>query len=166
MIRLALSLVIIFIWWHMYHGIKDEFRQSRLDEFCWKLNQRTFGDRLFDRLVVATVCYRPNFQHRIYNSNNPLSCGSSFQLEVQLPRYNKCENSRLWQTKMIFCWKNCTIRRKYFEKWWLRTIFVVKLDFNTSPQEQSRWLKSLFCMTIKTFFAVHLQKKKNVCRRI
>jgi transposase-like protein len=51
----------------MYHGIKDEFLQSYLDEFCWKFNRRSFGDRLFDRLVVAAVSYRPAFQHRTYD---------------------------------------------------------------------------------------------------
>jgi hypothetical protein len=51
----------------MYHGIKDEFLQSYLDEFCWKFNRRSFGDRLFDRLVVAAVSYRPMFQHRTYD---------------------------------------------------------------------------------------------------
>ena len=51
----------------MYHGIKDEFLQSYLDEFCWKFNRRSFGDRLFDRLVLAAVSYRPMFQHRTYD---------------------------------------------------------------------------------------------------
>jgi hypothetical protein len=51
----------------MYHGIKDKFLQSYLDEFCWKFNRRSFGDRLFDRLVVAAVSYRPMFQHRTYD---------------------------------------------------------------------------------------------------
>jgi len=59
----------------MYHGIKDEFLQSYLDEFCWKFNRRTFGDRRVDRLVVAAVTYKPTFQHRLYNSKRSSNCG-------------------------------------------------------------------------------------------
>lgn len=57
----------------MYHGIKEEFLQSYLDEFCYKFNRMYFGDRTFDRLVVASVAYKPTFKHRPYNSS-PL-CG-------------------------------------------------------------------------------------------
>jgi hypothetical protein len=51
----------------MYHGIKDEFLQNYLEEFCWKFNRQSFGDRLFDRLVVVVMSYRPVFQHRTYD---------------------------------------------------------------------------------------------------
>lgn len=51
----------------MYHGIKDGFLQSCLDELSRKFNRRSFGDRLFDRLVVAAVSYRLVFQHRTYD---------------------------------------------------------------------------------------------------
>ena len=57
----------------MCHGIKEEFLQSYLDEFCYKFNRMYFGDRTFDRLVVAAVAYKPTFKHRPYNSS-PL-CG-------------------------------------------------------------------------------------------
>lgn len=57
----------------MYHGIKQEFLQSYLDEFCYKFNRMYFGDKTFDRLVVASISYKPNFEHRTYNSS--LTCG-------------------------------------------------------------------------------------------
>lgn len=50
----------------MYHGIKEEFLQLYLDEFCYKFNRRYFGERTFDRLMLAAVCYKPTFQHRSY----------------------------------------------------------------------------------------------------
>lgn len=37
----------------IYHKINGKFLQSYLDEFCYKLNRRYFGDRLFDRLAIA-----------------------------------------------------------------------------------------------------------------
>ncbi len=37
----------------IYHKIKGKYLQLYLDEFCYKLNRRYFGDRLFDRLVLA-----------------------------------------------------------------------------------------------------------------
>lgn len=37
----------------VYHKIKGKYLQLYLDEFCYKLNRRYFGDRLFDRLAVA-----------------------------------------------------------------------------------------------------------------
>ena len=39
----------------IYHKIKGKYLQLYLDEFCYKLNRRYFGDRLFDRLTVAVV---------------------------------------------------------------------------------------------------------------
>lgn len=39
----------------VYHMIKGKYLQAYLDEFCYKLNRRYFGKRLFDRLVIATV---------------------------------------------------------------------------------------------------------------
>ncbi|MCH7411202.1 IS1595 family transposase, partial [Belliella sp. DSM 111904] len=29
--------------------------QNYLDEFCYRLNRRYFGEKLFDRLVIASV---------------------------------------------------------------------------------------------------------------
>ena len=37
----------------IYHKIKRKYLQSYLDEFCYKLNRRYFGDKIFDRLVIA-----------------------------------------------------------------------------------------------------------------
>jgi hypothetical protein len=37
----------------IYHKINAKYLQNYLDEFCYKLNRRYFGKRLFDRLVVA-----------------------------------------------------------------------------------------------------------------
>lgn len=39
----------------VYHMIKITHLQSYLDEFCYKLNRRLFGEKLFDRLVIATI---------------------------------------------------------------------------------------------------------------
>src|SRR5690606_23103453 len=39
----------------VYHMIKGKYLQAYLDEFCYKLNRRYFGQRLFDRLVIAIV---------------------------------------------------------------------------------------------------------------
>lgn len=37
------------------HKIKGKYLQLYLDEFCYKLNRRYFGDRLFDRLAIAVA---------------------------------------------------------------------------------------------------------------
>jgi hypothetical protein len=37
----------------IYHKIKGKYLQAYLDEFCFKLNRRYFGERLFERLVFA-----------------------------------------------------------------------------------------------------------------
>jgi hypothetical protein len=39
----------------IYHRIKGKYLQLYLDEFCYKLNRRYFGDRLFDRLAIAVA---------------------------------------------------------------------------------------------------------------
>lgn len=39
----------------IYHKIKGKHLQHYLDEFCYKLNRRYFGESLFDRLVVAVT---------------------------------------------------------------------------------------------------------------
>ena len=39
----------------VYHMIKPKFLQAYLNEFCYKLNRRYFGFRLFNRLVIATI---------------------------------------------------------------------------------------------------------------
>ena len=57
----------------MYHGIKTEFLQEYLNEFCYKFNRMHFNDRTFDRLMIASVSYTPTFKHRKYDSN--ANCG-------------------------------------------------------------------------------------------
>jgi len=37
----------------IYHKIKRKYLQLYLDEFCYKLNRRYFGEKLFDRLTIA-----------------------------------------------------------------------------------------------------------------
>ncbi len=37
----------------VYHDITPDYLQNCLNEFCYKFNRRYFGDRLFDRLMVA-----------------------------------------------------------------------------------------------------------------
>ena len=38
-----------------YHKIKRKYLQLYLNEFIYKLNRRYFGDRLFDRLIIANI---------------------------------------------------------------------------------------------------------------
>ena len=38
-----------------YHKIKKKYLQLYLNEFVYKLNRRYFGDRIFDRLVIASI---------------------------------------------------------------------------------------------------------------
>jgi hypothetical protein len=39
----------------VYHMIKPKYLQSYLNEFCYKLNRRFFGSKLFNRLIIATI---------------------------------------------------------------------------------------------------------------
>lgn len=39
----------------LHHQVKDEYMQNYLSEFCYKFNRRFFGQKLFDRLVVAAL---------------------------------------------------------------------------------------------------------------
>jgi hypothetical protein len=38
-----------------YHKIKGKYLQLYLNEFVYKLNRRYFGDKMFDRLVIANI---------------------------------------------------------------------------------------------------------------
>jgi transposase-like protein len=38
-----------------YRMVSEKLLQNYLDEFCYKLNRRYFGERLFDRLVIASI---------------------------------------------------------------------------------------------------------------
>lgn len=37
----------------IYHKVDGKYLQRYLDEFCYKLNRRYFGEKLFDRLLIA-----------------------------------------------------------------------------------------------------------------
>jgi transposase-like protein len=39
----------------IHHNIKDVYLQNYLDEFCYKVNRRYYGTKLFERLMVAAV---------------------------------------------------------------------------------------------------------------
>lgn len=39
----------------VYHMIKKEYLQNYLNEFCYRLNRRYFGENLFNRMVIAVV---------------------------------------------------------------------------------------------------------------
>jgi transposase-like protein len=39
----------------IHHSVSDKYIQNYLNEFCYKLNRRYFGDKIFDRLLVASV---------------------------------------------------------------------------------------------------------------
>lgn len=53
----------------IHYGVKPEFLQGYLNEFCYKFNRRYFGEELFDRLVGVSASYQSDFEHRIYNKN-------------------------------------------------------------------------------------------------
>jgi transposase-like protein len=50
----------------MYHGVKPEFLQEYLNEFCYKFNRRYFGEDLFERLLLIAASYRTDFEHKTY----------------------------------------------------------------------------------------------------
>jgi transposase-like protein/DNA-directed RNA polymerase subunit RPC12/RpoP len=52
-----------------HKGIKPEYLQGYLNEFCYKFNRRYFGDRMFDRLVMIGATYTTDFTHKVYNKN-------------------------------------------------------------------------------------------------
>jgi transposase-like protein len=38
-----------------YHKIKRKYLQLYLNEFIYKLNRRYFGDKIFERLIIANI---------------------------------------------------------------------------------------------------------------
>jgi len=52
---------------NVHHHIKTEYLQFYLNEFCYKFNRRYFGEKIFDRLLIAAVSYSPDFKSKIYN---------------------------------------------------------------------------------------------------
>ena len=49
----------------VFHDIRPEYLQNYLNEFCYKFNRRYFGERRFERLMVAAVCYKNQFRYNI-----------------------------------------------------------------------------------------------------
>jgi len=45
----------------IYHMVSEKYLQYYLDEFVCKLNRRYFGEKLFDRLIIASIY--PFVQH-------------------------------------------------------------------------------------------------------
>lgn len=39
----------------IHHNVSKQYLQYYLDEFCYKFNRRYFGDRLFDRMLIASI---------------------------------------------------------------------------------------------------------------
>lgn len=39
----------------IYHMVTEKYLQNYLDEFVYKLNRRYFGEKLFDRLIIAAI---------------------------------------------------------------------------------------------------------------
>ena len=50
----------------VYHSVKSEYLQSYLNEFCYKFNRRYMDS--FERLMTASVTYRPTFKHQTYRA--------------------------------------------------------------------------------------------------
>ncbi len=42
----------------IHHDIEPQYLQNYLNEFCYKFNRRNFGDKLFDRLLIACITYK------------------------------------------------------------------------------------------------------------
>jgi hypothetical protein len=47
----------------VHHMISAKYYQNYLDEFCYKVNRRNFGEQIFDRLLIA--CVTINYQNII-----------------------------------------------------------------------------------------------------
>ena len=45
----------------VHHDIDPQHLQSYLNEFCYKYNRRYFGEKLFERLLIACVTYKNEF---------------------------------------------------------------------------------------------------------
>ena len=41
----------------IHHCVSPEYLQNYLDEFCYKHNRRYFGDKVFDRALIAAVSF-------------------------------------------------------------------------------------------------------------
>jgi transposase-like protein len=47
----------------LYHGVKPEFLQNYLNEFCYKFNRRYYGEALFERLLMVSVSNKNLFRY-------------------------------------------------------------------------------------------------------
>lgn len=48
----------------IHHSIQSDYMQNYLDEYCYKFNRRYFGEKIFDRLLIASVTttwYKNNY---------------------------------------------------------------------------------------------------------
>lgn len=52
----------------IYHGVKGKYLQLYLNEFNYTLSRRSFGAKLFDRLVICAAETRPTFEHQLYGT--------------------------------------------------------------------------------------------------
>jgi transposase-like protein len=48
-----------------HHCIEPQYLQSYLNEFCYKFNRRHFGEKMFDRAMIAAVSYKNHFRYNI-----------------------------------------------------------------------------------------------------
>lgn len=48
----------------IHHDIGPGYLQNYLNEFCYKFNRRYFGEKLFDRLLIACVTYKNHFRYK------------------------------------------------------------------------------------------------------
>lgn len=49
----------------IHRGIKPDYLQSYLNEFCYKFNRRYFKDDVFDRILITCVNYKNEFRYNI-----------------------------------------------------------------------------------------------------
>ncbi|MDR3327719.1 MAG: IS1595 family transposase [Prevotellaceae bacterium] len=49
----------------VFHDLKPEYLQNYLNEYCYKFNRRYFGERQFDRMLIAAVTYKNEFRYHI-----------------------------------------------------------------------------------------------------
>ena len=49
----------------VFHDLKAEYLQNYLNEFCYTFNRRYFGEKQFERLLVAAVEYKNEFRYHI-----------------------------------------------------------------------------------------------------
>ena len=47
----------------IYHHTDPQYLQNYLNEFCYKFNRRYFGEKLLDRVLMASVKYKNQFRH-------------------------------------------------------------------------------------------------------